>query len=275
MHIVSDIGATKTRIAGSIDLEAFGQPLIFETQQDYRAALARFVEAAKQISGGHTIEGAAIGVPGVISRDKRSLTHAANLPLWNGAAIAEDLQSALNASVSIENDAALAGLGEAIAGAGQGCAIMAYMTVSTGVNGVRIVDGDIDRATYGFEIGEQLLGVQATAPNLEQLVSGRTISERFGVNPWELREDHPIWEELAQIIAIALHNTNAYWSPERIVIGGSMMNEIGISMHRIRMHLEALPRKYPVVPKIVHASLGDVGGLWGALARLKRDLFAK
>ena len=271
MYIVTDIGGTRMRVAGSRDLETFGEPVIFDTPQDYKVALARLIGAVDGISEGEAIEDIAIGAPGVISRNRRILIHAPNLARWDGAAIADDAESALDTRVVLENDTALVGLGEATAGAGKGPAIVAYVTISTGVNGVRIVDGDIDRATYGFEIGEQYLGADATARTFEQLVSGRAISERFGVRPRELGKDHPVWEELAQVTARALHNTNAYWSPERIVIGGSMMNEIGVSIDRIKAHLEFLPRKNPALPDIVHASLGDVGGLWGGLARLRKE----
>jgi predicted NBD/HSP70 family sugar kinase len=47
----------------------------------------------------------------------------------------------------LESCAELAEMGRT----GKGPAIIAYITISTGVNGVRIVDGEIDRATYGFE----------------------------------------------------------------------------------------------------------------------------
>ncbi len=271
MHVIIDIGGTKTRLAGSRVLAKFGAPRIFDTPRDYATALARIVEAVESVGEGELIEKVAIGAPGVISRDRRRLIYAPNLPSWDGAAIADDVERALGARVTLENDTALVGLGEATAGAGNGSAILAYITISTGVNGVRIVDGDIDRATYGFEIGEQYLGADATARTFEQLVSGRAISERFGAHPRELGKDHPVWEELSQITARALHNTIAYWSPERIVIGGSMMNEIGIPIDRVGAHLEALPRKNPALPEIIHAALGDVGGLWGGLARLRKE----
>ncbi|MEF3366172.1 ROK family protein [Methylocystis sp. 9N] len=270
MYVVVDIGGTKTRFAGAKNLDAFVAPQIVATAQDYRAGLETLREAAAKASEGASIDAIVIGVPGVLSRDKRVLVHAPNLPQWNGAAIAADVEAMLGARVILENDAALVGLGEATAGAGKGSAILAYVTISTGVNGARIVDGAIDRATYGFEIGEQYL--DGVAQTFEELVSGHAIGARFGVLPRELGKDHPIWEELARIVALALHNTIAYWSPDRIVMGGAMMDEIGIQIDRIEAHLRALPRKNPALPDIVHASLGDYGGLWGGMARLRRRI---
>ncbi len=269
MYLVVDIGGTKTRFAGSHDLAALVEPVVVDTPQDYREGLDVLRATATRASNGASIDGVAIGVPGVLSRDKRVLIHAPNLLKWNGAAIADDVGAMLGARVALENDTALVGLGEATAGAGKGSAILAYVTISTGVNGARIVDGQIDRATYGFEIGEQY--VDDSARTFEELVSGRAVGARFGVNPRDLGKDHPVWDELARIAARALHNAIAHWSPDRIVMGGSMMNEVGIPIDRIWTHLQALPRKNPALPEIVHAALGDFGGLWGGLARLRGE----
>ena len=241
MHVVIDIGGTKTRLAGAHELGAFLEPVIVDTRQNYREALDALYAAAVGASTGASIDGVAIGVPGVLSRDKRVLVHAPNLPKWNGAKIADDIESTVGAPTVLENDAALVGLGEATDGAGKGSAILAYVTISTGVNGARIVDGQIDRTTYGFEIGEQY--VDDSARTFEELVSGRAIAARFNIPPRELGKDHPVWDELARLTARALHNAIAHWSPDRIVIGGSMMNEVGIPIDRIWTHLQALPRR--------------------------------
>lgn len=50
-----------------------------------------------------------------------------------------------------------------------------------------------------------------------------------------------------------------------------MLNQIGIPIDRIRWHMEILPRKNPWLPELVHAALGDVGGLWSGLARLRQQ----
>jgi predicted NBD/HSP70 family sugar kinase len=269
MHIVVDVGGTKTRIAGAVDFSSLSQTRIFATPQAYGDGLAQIVATARGLAGDAQVEAVALGAPGVLSRERRTLVHAPNLPRWSGAALADDLEQALGAPCVIENDTALVGLGEATAGAGQGASIVAYLTISTGVNGVRILDGAIDRAAFGFEMGEQILGTTPDAPTFEALVSGHAISQLYGVAPAALAPDHPVWEELARIVAIGLHNTVAYWSPDRIVVGGSMMKDVGISLDRVRAHFAALPRKNPATPEILRAALGDFGGLWGGLARLK------
>jgi predicted NBD/HSP70 family sugar kinase len=173
------------------------------------------------------------------------------------------------AEVYFENDTALVGLGEAHFGAGQGSDIFVYVTVSTGVNGVRIVDRKIDRSAQGFEIGGQYLATEGTT-SLEDLISGKSVEKHYGMHPKELGADHPLWEESARILAYGLHNTILHWSPNKIALGGSMMKEIGIPVERVAHHLSAILKKFPKAPPLVHAELNDLGGLWGGLARLRQ-----
>lgn len=268
MHIVGDIGGTKTRIAGSPDLSKFTTPVILDTPQKYEDALATLVEAAQKIAGGK-IDSFAAGVKGVLSADKRVLTTAPQNILrdWKGKPLAADLEAALQTTVVLENDTALVGLGEAVYGAGKGSGVVAYITVSTGVNGVRILEGLIDRGNA--EIGGQYLQVGDHSKSLEDLVSGAAISEKYGVHPKEIDKDSPVWEELAKTTAFGVHNAILHWSPDIVVLGGSMFNEIGIPVSRVQFHAQHIMRKFPKTPPIVHSALGDIGGLWGGLARLK------
>ncbi len=269
MFVTIDIGGTKTRIGFAPALDALASVEIFETPQSYREALGALVRAVKKLAGGKT-RGVAVGAPGVLSRDRRRIVNVANLPDWNGAALVDDIEAALGARVVMENDTALVGLGEAMVGAGKNASIVAYVTISTGVNGARIVDGALDRAAFGFEIGEQLMGADARARTLNELVSGRAIEDRFGAPPATLGEDHPVWEELAGIVAIGLHNTIAYWSPDVLVVGGSMTRGVGISLDRVEARLGQIERKNPVLPELRRAALDDLGGLWGGLVLLRR-----
>lgn len=257
------------RIAGVHDPGRFDTPTFLATPQSYDEALALFIETVRTIAGGEPIDRLAIGVPVVLSTDKRSVIKSENLPAWGGHSFADDLEKSLGAQVFLENDTALVGLGEAVFGAGKDASIVAYVTVSTGVNGVRIVDGKIERAALGFEIGGQYLSHEGDLVTLEELISGSAVEKRYGMHPRELGVDTPIWEELARIVAIGIHNTILHWSPDTVVFGGSMFNEIGIPIESVKDHLAAIMKKIPQIPTIVHSSLHDEGGLYGGLARLK------
>lgn len=270
MYIVADIGATNMRIARASGTDSFEDPIIERTRENYDEGIAVFIEHAQTLAGEEPIEAISIGLPGILSRDKRSFVNAPNLPQWNHHTLADRLEGTLHTRVYLENDTAQVGLGEAVFGAGKGSTIMTYITVSTGVNGVRIIDGKIDRATFGFEIGDQFLFIDGEPQRLQDLISGRHISKKYGVHPRDLGADSPVWEELARILAYALNNTIMHWSPDRVVFGGSMFNEIGISIDAVRTHLAPLLTRFPEMPELVHSSLGDLGGLYGGLARLKQ-----
>ncbi len=270
MYIVADIGGTKMRIAKSDDLKSFGDPIIQETPQEYPAGIELITSTVHDLVGaGAHIEGVAIGIAGPLSADKRSVFKTPHLH-WDGRNVADDLERTLNSKVYLENDVALVGLGEAVAGAGAGSSIVAYVTVSTGVNGVRIVDGNIDRTAEGFEIGGQFLSVEEPRLTLEDMVSGTAISHAFGKAPRDIPKDDPVWAELAEIMAYGLHNTIVHWSPNRVVLGGSMFNEIGISVPAVEQHVKRIMTKFPITPEIVHSALGDVGGLHGGLELLRQ-----
>ena len=268
MKILIDIGGTNTRVAASSDGLSFSTPVIVETSRSYVNGVAGIASAAHTLAGGADIKAVAVGFKSVISSDGRVPLMAPQglLEDWKGKPLADDLEKALGGRTTIVNDTALVGLGEAVYGAGQGASIVAYITVSTGVNGVRITAGEIDRTAQGFETGKQYMSTADSAKSLEDLISGAAIEKRFGKHPKEIAQDDPLWEELAGVLAYGVYTTMLYWSPNRIVIGGSMMNEIGISIDRVRAHVEKINKAYPTLPEIVHSSLGDLGGLWGGLA---------
>ena len=278
-YILFDIGGSKTRIALSHDAETFDEPVIVDTPKDFEVAMQLLKTTAFQLTKGERIDLAAGDIAGVFSRDRTVLQRAPHLPGWNGKPITEMLSLALGTKVIIDNDAAVVGLGEAVFGAGKGHQIVAYITVSTGVGGARIVDGRIDMSAMGFEPGRQIIdagGSLATTSvgghgmDLDGTISGTALSERYGKKPYELT-DKKFWDEMARLLAYGLNNTIVHWSPDIVVIGGSMMKEIGIPVDRVRAHLSGILHIFAELPLIEHSTLGDIGGLYGALALIKKE----
>jgi fructokinase len=173
----------------------------------------------------------------------------------------------------------MAGLGEAVYGAGKGLEIVAYHTVSTGVGGVKIEDGQIDDASSGFEPGHQILDIDRTilgediTPTLENLVSGTAVAERFGCKAYEIPQTDAVWDELAEYLGQGLRNTILYWSPDAIVLGGSMIiGDPRIEIDPIRKYTVEALDGFVESPLITTAKLGDEAGLYGAMAILKQRL---
>ncbi len=273
-----DIGGTKTRIAISRDGINFEEPQIINTPKDYREGIDKIAHITKELAQGE-ITAAGGGIAGVLSKDRSLFLEGPHLLGWGGRAIPKLLSDALECPVYLENDTAIVGLGEAHNGAGRGGEIVAYMTVSTGVGGVRIVHGKIDVATFGFEPGHQIFdaggalhkGVAGYGIDLEGYISGSAVEMRYGKKPFEIT-DHAFWDEMARLLAYGLNNTIVHWSPDVVVIGGSMMKQIGIPINRVREHLAGILHIYPQLPRIVKAELGDIGGIHGALQHVKNSL---
>ncbi len=276
-YILFDIGGSKTRIALSHDAEVFGEPVIIDTPKDFDAAMQLLKTTAFELTKGERIDMAAGDIAGVFSRDKTVLLRAPHLPGWNGKRIAEVLTLQLGTKVIIDNDAAVVGLGEAVFGGGKGHEIVAYITVSTGVGGARIVNGRIDVSAMGFEPGRQIIDAGGSLANtsvggkgldLDGMISGTAITQRYGKKPYEIT-DEKFWDEMARLLAYGLSNTIVHWSPDVVVIGGSMMKEVGIPIERVRAHLAGILHIFTELPVIAHSTLGDIGGLYGALALIK------
>lgn len=260
------------RVAGTRDQETFIEPIVMDTPGAYDDALASIQEAIRTVAGGERVERIVAAISGALSKDRRSLTGAHHHRQdWLGKDLAGDLGLPFDAQTILTNDTEQVGLGEAVYGAGKGANIVVYITVSTGVNGARIVDGKVEPTAFGYEIGGQYLSIEGVPQTFEDLVSGSAVEQKYGKHPQDLGADSPVWEDLAKMTAFGVHNTILHWSPERVVLGGSMFNEVGIKVDRVEAHVREYMKKFPGIPGIVHSSLKDFGGLWGGLAILKQQ----
>jgi fructokinase len=277
-YIVFDIGGTKTRVGSSADLKTLDTIESFKTP----ATLSEGVKKMREIFDRLAPEkptAIAGGIRGLLTELKDGIDNDPVLHKWAGKSLVGELQKYYQCPIFLENDAAIAGLGEAVFGAGKGLDIIAYHTVSTGVGGVKIENGEIDHASVGFEPGKQILDIDRTVlgpdiePTLENLVSGTAVEQRFGVKPYEIPQSDVLWEELAEYLAQGMRNTILYWSPDAIILGGSMIiGDPKIMVDAVRKYTVELVENFEVAPLIAEAKLGDEAGLYGGLALLKNRL---
>jgi len=273
--LLFDIGGTRSRFACSPDGIEMGEPEICDTPQDFDEAIDLFSNLCKKVCGDN-VHKAVGGIAGALNKEKTGLYRAPNLMHWEGRDFTKEFGEKIKAPVYIENDTAVVGLGEFAYGAGEKYDIVVYITISTGVNGVKISNGKIDESTYGFEIGHQIIDfddsvIETTASRgtLEDFVSGREFSKRHGgAHPKTIRNEK-IWRQMAEWTAVGLYNTILHWSPQMVIMGGSMMRDIPINIVEQKTH-DLLSDVHPDLPIIVKAKLDDVGGLWGALEFAKQ-----
>ncbi len=260
-----DIGGTSMRVA-SVSENGIGVVLKANTPQSPKEAALKLIALIHEAADGLPVEAIAGGCPGTIEKNNRILRNP-NLEEWVGFELGSHIKEEFkDASLAIENDADLAGLGEATYGSGVDKKIIAYVGIGTGVGTTRIVSGVIDAHRFGFEAGHQILDV-AAGTTLEETVGGRFVAEKYGMHPRDVPRRE--YDKLTPFLVAGLYNSILHWSPDVLILGGSMMNEEnGFRVADVQAALERLPKHFPTLPEIKKASLGDSAGLHGARALL-------
>lgn len=280
-YVLFDIGGTKTKVAVSEDLQTITDSVQFDTPKKCVDGVKKISDAAVKILDGSKIRAVAGGIRGILDDEKGTIVHdpGGSLSGWVDEPLVEKLKKALGAEVHLENDAALAGMGEAVFGAGAGHEIVVYHTISTGVGGAKIESGLLDEYRQGFEPGHQILDVDHTIlgddiePTLENLVSGSAVEKRMGIKPEDIPQSDALWDQLAYYLAHGLRNSILYWSPDVIVLGGAMIvGNPRIVLDEIIAQTNEVLGEVSEAPLILDAALGDESGIYGAMALLNQKV---
>ncbi len=232
-----ELGGTKTIAAighdpvsplASVRIDTRGPA---ETLDDVEA----FFRRSRAAHGTPVALGIASFGPVILDRDAADWGRIADTPKpgWRGADIARRLGRALDCPVAIDTDVGAAVLAEARLGAGQGCDPLVYLTVGTGIGGGLYVAGQAVRGLLHPEMGHMLLrrhpddaypgGCPYHGDCVEGLASGPSIVARYGVAAGELPGDHPFRAILADYLGQLCAVIVLVASPERILIGGGVM----------------------------------------------------
>lgn len=272
MFLVFDIGGTNMRLAVSEDGQTLENVQSVSTPQDFQEGINQLKELVSKLANGQKIDGIAGGIAGPLDKEKTMAINAPNLKGWNNQPLKEILQREFNCPVFLENDAVIAGLGEASFGTGKGYKIAVYLTIGTGVGGAKIENGRLDENSLGFEPGHQIIVADGEIcgcggkGHLEAYASGTAIEKLYGQKAEDLT-DETSWDQICQYLSIGLNNSIVHWSPEIIILGGSVTKSIPLD--KVKSHLKEVLTIFPQIPEIKKASLEDMAGLYGALTLLK------
>lgn len=263
-ELVFDIGGTRSRFA-LVENGVLGEIRHLETDKS-AAGFTRMMVDVQDMVEGRKLHAVAGGLAGHLEGNDGRLILAQNLPQWIGIRVLQRMESIFRCPVYIENDVVMGGIGEAHYGKGLKNGVMAYFTVSTGVNGVRLVDGELDRTISRFQVGRQIIaGVDGTPHTLEYMTGGAAFERRRGKKPREVR-DGAVWAVEARNLALGMYNTILFWSPEMIVFNGSMMRDIDLGL--VQRELDELGLVMPKWPRLEYSQLGDKAGMHGSLVTL-------
>lgn len=242
-----------------------------------------------------SLAGIGIGFGGPVEDATRTIIKSHQIPGWDGFPLAAWIEELLGVPAVLGNDADVAGLAEALFGAGQGHDPVFYITVGSGIGGGFVLDGRIHRGTGrgAAEIGHlrmPTLGPAGLAMvTLESLASGWGIEaearRRTGSSTLTVRhlaesaaQGYPLARELLDrawtALAEGICHVIALLCPQKIVIGGGVSllgEELFFEPLRLKV-AERVFRPFAESYEIVPASLGEEVVVHGALALARQQL---
>jgi fructokinase len=244
------------------------------TPQQTIARVAEFFRAREPV------ESIGIGSFGPIDPNPESPTYGyiTSTPKrgWRNFNFAGAVTDALAVPVAFDTDVNAAALAESHWGAARGLRNFLYVTVGTGVGGGALIDGRLLHGRLHPEMGHILVPHDRArdpfAGNcpyhgdcLEGLAAGPAIEARWGLAGHRLPDGHAAWDLEADYLAHAVVNWTSILSPERIVLGGGVMQRQEL-FPKLRFRVPALLNGYLALPEIVPPMLGARAGVLGAIA---------
>ena len=298
-----DLGGTKIYTAlvdleGNIIKEKAVETLAFEGEN---AVMGRIIDTINYVIDGsekNLIKSIGIGSPGPLDVKNGVIIENSNLPFKNFE-IVKTIRETYDLPTYLDNDANVATLGEFMFGAGKGTENMVFITASTGIGGGAVINGKLFRGTTGnaLEIGHTIVaneGPRCGCGNIgcaEALGSGTAIGKRAkeavatnvetSLKNYENVTSKEVFKEAANgdrvakniletslnYLGIAVVNTITNFDPEKVVIGGGVINGGSIVLDTIRRVVgERALKTFVDSCTVEKAVLGGKAGVLGAAA---------
>ncbi|MEZ5426967.1 MAG: ROK family protein [Pyrinomonadaceae bacterium] len=309
-----DIGGTKIALALENPAGERVASRRVPTQADLGPdrVLSNIHRALEEMLAETQTEPVAVGLvsPGPIDIERGLVLSPTNLPNWDEFPIVELVEKKLGVPVIFDNDANAAALGEYFEGAGRGFRDIFYVTISTGIGGAIILDGQL---YHGVGAGAGEFGHSIVDPDgiicgcgtrgcLETIASGRNIARRtreklarsdgnslicqLVAGPDEIttqavveavRANDPVatevWNETVFYLAVGIGNAITILAPEAVVIGGGVTAVGDLLFEPLGKQITKNVNNAPIEKiKILKASLGSQSGVFGALRMARQGL---
>lgn len=205
-------------------------------------------------------------------------------PGWAFTPIVPLVAEKLGVPVGFDTDVNGAALGEHRWGAAQGLDTFVYLTVGTGIGGGALVNGRLLHGLLHPEMGhmrvphdrdrDPFAGICPFHGDcLEGLASGPAMEARWGQPPATLPPDHPAWDLEAEYLGTALATLICVLSPQRIVVGGGVMQAAHLwprlraaTLKTLNGYIQAPALTEGIETYIVPPRLGQRAGVLGAIA---------
>jgi fructokinase len=209
---------------------------------------------------------------------------------WQYAPVLRLFREALHVPVAIDTDVNVAAFGEHCWGAARGLENFIYLTIGTGIGGGGMIHGELLHGLTHPEMGHVRVPHDAQLDPyggycayhgdcLEGLACGPALEERWGCKAEMLVSDHPAWKLEAQYLAHAIAGYICTLSPQRIILGGGVMDQRQL-FPLIRSRVVSLLNGYIISPMlneriaeyICPPALGSRAGVCGSLALALQEI---
>lgn len=250
-----------------------------------------------------------VGCPGMIKNPQGIIKLSPNIAFLENYPLREKLSRLFRVPVFIENDVNAGLYGEQQFGAARGFRHVAGIFMGTGVGGALILNGKLYRGATGAagEIGHTFLCLPSSLRNLDKSGTVENLTGRLAISTeaallmmkqkapalaketgFDLRKIkskallrsvtsgdtavRKLIEEKARVIGIAMANVVNLLNPERIVLGGGVMEAMGAYILPEAREVMQVYAMGPIVKsvKVVPAKLKDYAIVMGA-AKLAYD----
>ena len=307
-----DIGGTKTAIALE---DSFGERIAartLPTQTDAFVMIGQISDAVETMLDENRAKLTAVGIgcPSPLDIEKGLVMSPSNLREWSNFPIVKLFKDRFTVPVVLENDANTAALGEYVHGAGRGYKNIVYVTVSTGIGGGIILNGEIYHGVGAGagEIGHMIVQTDGVKCNcgsvgcVETICAGvhiaRRAQEKLADGAASLMNEIEgnikevsaktvveaarrgdklaieIWDETCFYLAVGIANAITLLAPEAVIIGGGIAAATGEMLFAPLRRL--IPKYVSMIPadkiKILPAELGSESGVCGALMLAKKAI---
>jgi glucokinase len=310
MILAIDIGGTQFGLALSTTKGLVVKHIQRPTDRADNAQkrIDQILSESKTLIAQSSISACGIGFGGPVNFDTQRIINSTHVAGWDNCPLPEIIQNKLGIPTIVDNDANVGALGEFTFGAGKNTHHLVYYTVSTGIGGGIIIDGNIYRGGNGNagELGHvpiHLNGPQCDCGNrgcLEALCSGTAIGKRATAtvlkHPRKGRAivrtagDHPITaktlfdtaragdpfaqklvDEICTDLGLGVAMAMNAFAPDIIVIGGGVCKAGRVLFEPLRRETNRflMPVHRPHL-KIIPAKLKSRSVLLGAVALAKQ-----
>jgi fructokinase len=205
-------------------------------------------------------------------------------PGWANANFVGALKAHFDVPIGFDTDVNGAAMSEGKWGAAMGLHTFIYLTIGTGIGGGAMVNGRLLHGLVHPEMGHIRLdhdwtrdpfpgGCPYHGDCLEGMAAGPNIEKRWGKKGQELGPDHEAWDLEADYLAQAMQTLITAFSPQRVIMGGGVMDVPGL-IEMVREKTVAYLNGYVqhqaitehIDSYIVPPGLGNKAGVLGAIA---------